>query len=190
MQELELINRLKDRDDAAYRFMVEQYQNAILNCCFKFLKNKELAEDATQEVFLEVYKSIEKFRAEAKFSTWLFRIAITKSLDHMKGMKRKKRSGFLKSVFSLSQEEGKHPADTENPHQALENQDRLKVLSWAIESLPENQKVAFTLSKLEDMSNKEIAEILHTTVSAVESLIFRAKSNLKKKLYRYYEKTI
>ncbi len=190
MQEFELINRLKDRDDAAFRLIVNQYQTPILNCCFKFLKNKELAKDVTQEVFLEVFKSISQFRSEAKFSTWLFRIAITKSLDHLKSMKRKKRAGFLRSIFSSNDELEKHPAiETEDPQQALENQDRLAVLSRAIESLPENQKVAFTLSKLDDMSNKEIAEILHTTVSSVESLIFRAKSNLQKKLYRYYEKS-
>jgi RNA polymerase sigma-70 factor, ECF subfamily len=189
MQELELINRLKTRDDSAYRFIMEKYQGPILNCCFKFLKNKEIAEDVTQEVFLEVYKSIDRFRSESRFSTWLFRIAITKSLDYLKSMKRKKRAGFLKSLFAAAEAEQKQPAsDLDNPLQALENEDRIKVLSWAIDSLSENQKVAFTLSKIDEMSSKEIAEILHTSVSSVESLVFRAKANLKKKLYGYYQK--
>jgi RNA polymerase sigma-70 factor, ECF subfamily len=189
MQETELIHRLKDRDDAAFRFLIDHYQAPILNCCFKFIKNKEIAEEATQDVFIEVYKSIDNFRAESKLSTWLFRIAISKSLDYIKSMKRKKRFAFLKSIFSESgSEETVLVADTPNPLQELENKDRLQILNWAIDALPANQKVAFTLSKLEDLSNSEIAEILHTSVSSVESLLFRAKANLKKTLYDYYQK--
>ena len=77
-----------------------------------------------------------------------------------------------------------------DPQKILEERERKNVLSWALESLPENQKVAFTLNKYDEKSYKEIADILNTTVSSVESLIFRAKSNLKKKLYKYYKENL
>jgi RNA polymerase sigma-70 factor (ECF subfamily) len=187
MEERALIDRLRNGDEHAYRQIVDTYQAYVLNCCFKFVGNKETAEDLTQEVFIEVYRSINIFRSEAKFSTWLYRIAITKSLDHLKSLKRKKRYAFVKSIFSDTEsEEHLLTSDIDNPQQVLENEDRVKVLSWAIASLPENQKVAFTLSKYDELSNKEIADILNTTVSAVEALMFRAKENLKKKLYKYY----
>jgi len=189
MQESELIHRLKNRDDTAFRFLIEKYQTTVLNCCYKFIKNKEMAEEATQDVFIEVYRSIDRFRSDSNLSTWLFRIAISKSLDYVKSMKRKKRFAFLKSIMPGSAADEQFLiSDALNPLQQLENEDRLKVLYWAIDSLPANQKVAFTLSKVEELSNTEIAEILHTSVSSVESLLFRAKANLRKKLFSYYNK--
>jgi RNA polymerase sigma-70 factor, ECF subfamily len=191
MEETELINRLKSGEESAFRTIIETYQSLVLNCCFGFVKNRETAEDLTQEVFIEVYKSINSFKEESKFSTWLYRISVSKSLDYLKSMKTKKRFGFLKSIFPDDKsEELNLPSDSDNPQQILENKERRKVLSWAIESLPENQKVAFTLNKYDDKSYKEISEILNTTVPSVESLIFRAKSNLKKKLYKYYKENL
>jgi RNA polymerase sigma-70 factor (ECF subfamily) len=191
MEEQELVIQLKNGNEDAYRFIVDTYQSYVLNCCYKFVKEKETAEDITQEVFIEVYRSIRYFRSASKVSTWLYRIAITKSLDHLKKMKRKKRFGFLQSIFSEETEqeipESSHP---ETPFQKVEQSERLSILSWAIDSLPENQKIAFTLSKVEQLSYQEIAEILHTTVSAVDSLIHRAKTNLQKKLYTYYKNNL
>lgn len=189
MEERELIQRLRDGDDKAYRLIVDHYQSSILNCCFRFVRQREAAEDLTQDVFIEVYRSIHMFRSESKFSTWLTRIAITKSLDYVKSLKRKKRFGFLKSIFSTDESEERFlSSDIHNPHQILENEERKHLLTWAIESLPDNQKIAFTLSKYDERSYKEIAEILRTSIPAVESLIVRAKSHLKKKLHTYYKK--
>jgi RNA polymerase sigma-70 factor (ECF subfamily) len=189
MQDSELVHRLKNREDAAFRFLIDHYHALILNCCYKFIKNKEIAEEAAQDVFIEVYRSIDRFRSDSKLSTWLFRIAVSKSLDYLKSMKRKKRFAFLKAIMPGSATDEQFLiSDSLNPLQQLENEDRLKVLSWAIDALPANQKVAFTLSKVDELSNTEIAEILHTSVSSVESLLFRAKANLRKKLFSYYNK--
>jgi RNA polymerase sigma-70 factor (ECF subfamily) len=188
MEDTELVRRLRVGDETAYRLIVDQYQSSILNCCYRFVREKEPAEDLTQEVFLEVYRSIHSFKAKSKFSTWLYRIAITKSLDHIKYAKRKKRFGFLRSLSSADESEiTMLPSTHPDPQQILENEDRKKILSWAVESLPENQKVAFTLCTSDELSYKEIADILDTTVASVESLLFRARSNLKKKLYTYYQ---
>jgi RNA polymerase sigma-70 factor, ECF subfamily len=188
MEEKELIRRLQNGDEAAYRVLVDMHQSSVLNTCFRFVPDQETAEDLTQEVFIEVSRSIGAFRSESKLSTWLYRIAITKSLDHLKSQKRKKRSGFLKNIFSETESDVRSLAiENEGPQHILENEERRRVLSRAIDSLPENQKVAFTLSKYDGLTTKEIADILNSTVSSVESLVFRAKSNLKKKLYKYYK---
>jgi RNA polymerase sigma-70 factor, ECF subfamily len=189
MEDLELIQLLKKGDEDSFRIIVDRYQRFILNTCIKFVYEKETAEDLTQEVFIEVYKSINNFRMDSKLSTWIYRIAITKSLDHLKSKKRKKRFAILKSLFGDDEMEERISApDNMSPEKLLENQDRLKVLTSALNTLPENQRVAFTLSKYDELSYQEIAEILGTSISAVESLIHRAKANLKKKLYTYYKK--
>ncbi len=189
MEDFELIARLKRGDEIAYRSIVDGYQRFVLNSCFRFVNNKETAEDITQEVFIEVYRSINLFRGDSKLSTWIYRIAITKSLDHLKSQKSKKRFALLKSLFGEDEVEQHIPAPEKSlPDKQLENEDRLRVLTWALGKLPENQRVAFTLSKYDEMSYKEIAEILNVSVPSVESLIHRAKTNLKKRLYNYYKK--
>ncbi len=189
MNELELIQKLKDGNESAFRYVLETYQKMVLNCSFKFLRNVESAEDITQEVFLEVFKSVSSFRQDAKLSTWIYRITVTKSINHLKSQERKKRFAFLSSLFGQDAPEEKIEAGADaDPGKILENVDRARVLKWAIEKLPENQKIAFTLSKQDEMSYQEIAEILNTSVSSVESLIHRAKNNLKKRLFNYYKK--
>ncbi len=186
-----LTEDLKKGDIKSYRILVDEHQKKVLNTCFRFVGNREDAEDLTQEVFIEVYKSISSFRGESQISTWIYRIAVTKSLDFIRKKKRKKRFAILKSTFSGDTVEEDIPDNQNlNPGSKIEEKDRIRILNEALESLPENQRAAFTLSKYDEMSYKEIAEILNTTVSSVESLIHRAKENLKKKLHHYYEKKI
>jgi len=191
MTDEQLTENLKKGDLNSFKFLVDAHQKKVLNTCFRFVNNREDAEDLTQEVFLEVYKSIPGFRGDSKLSTWIYRIAVTKSLDYLRRQKRKKRFGILKSIFS--DETGEmitNITSGSNPGKKVEEEDRVRILNEALEKLPENQKAAFTLSKYEEMSYAEIAEILNTSSSAVDSLIQRAKSNLKKRLYHYYEKKI
>jgi RNA polymerase sigma-70 factor, ECF subfamily len=189
MEDLELINRLKNGDDEAFRIILEKYQRLVLNCSYKFLRNTESAEDLTQEVFLEVFESIQSFRADSKLSTWIYRITVTKSINHLKNLKRKKRFAILVSLFGEDEVEKQISVpDNENPEKELENQDRAKVLNWALEKLPVNQRIAFTLSKTKEMSYEEISSVLNTSIASVESLIHRAKTNLKRILFNYYKK--
>ena len=148
------------------------------------LNNKEDSEDLTQEVFVEVYKSLASFRGESKLSTWIYRIAVTKSLDFIRRKKRKKRFGIIKKVFNADDSfEDIIDDNNPDPEVRLEELDRIKILNEALGTLPENQRAAFTLSKYDEISYKEIAEILDTTIPSVESLIHRAKNNLKKKRF-------
>ena len=191
MSEENLVNNIKNKDLNSFKVLVDEYQKKVLNTCNRFVNNREDAEDLTQEVFIEVYRSISGFRGDSKLSTWIYRIAVTKSLDFLRKRKRKKRFGIMKSISSEERlREELKATDISNPGTQAENQDRIKILNEALEKLPENQRVAFTLSKYDELSYQEIAEILETTISAVESLIHRAKNNLKKRLHNYYEKKL
>jgi len=191
MQETELVNKLKNGDEEAFRIIFNENHKKVVNACYRMVNDIETAEDLTQEVFIKVYSSIHQFRGESQLSTWIYRIAITKSLDHLRAQKRKKRMAILKylSGDEEHQIEIEAPKDL-NPDVIVDNSERMKTLSNAINKLPENQRVAFSLSKYDEMSSKEIAELLSTSVSAVESLIHRAKKNLEKGLYNYYKKQL
>jgi RNA polymerase sigma-70 factor (ECF subfamily) len=159
----------------------------VVNTCYRFVFNREDAEDLAQEVFIEVYRSLEKFREESKISTWIYRIAVTKSLDHLRKLKRKKRFSSLKRVIGIDDPADSIPAPSDdNPADALEGKERVAVLQNALDALPDNQKTAFLLSKQDGYTNQEIADILQTTIPAVESLIHRAKKNLQSRLERHY----
>lgn len=191
MAETEVADKIKNKDDASFRQVVDLYQPYILRLCYRFVNNKETAEDLTQEVFIQIYKSIDEFKEEAKLSTWIYRIAASKALDFLKTAKRKKRLAAVKSLFSLKKEDLlENSGSIVNPHRELENTDRAKILSAALDSLNSSQRAAFTLSKCEGLTNTEIADILGISVSAVESLVHRAKINLRKKLYSYYKEII
>jgi RNA polymerase sigma-70 factor (ECF subfamily) len=177
----EFIKKLQVGDKTAFSELVKEYRSNVLNLCYRFLLNRADAEDLAQEVFIEVYQSIRNFREDAQLSTWLYRIAVTKSLDELRRQKSKKRLTTFGAVLGLD-----HLLQTlvgsDNPQKKLEEKEGHKALLQALDTLPENQRVALTLSKLEGLSNPEIAEIMGTTVTAIESLIYRGKKNLQKKL--------
>ncbi len=181
------IEALQRQEPRAFERLVNEYKDQMVNTCYGFLQNTEDAEDVAQEVFMEVFKSIHKFRAEAKLSTWMYRIAVNKSLNLIKKKKRKQWIGSLQNFFG-GEEVAKQVPDNQqvSPQQQIEQAERRKVLQQAIEQLPNSQKIAFTLHKYEDLSYKEIAEVMDTSLSAVESLLHRAKKNLQKKLHHYY----
>jgi len=187
MTETEIIQKLQLGSEQAFKQLVGLYQKRVVNTCFGLVHNTEDAEDIAQEVFIEVFRSIQNFRADAKLSTWLYRIAVNRSLNHIRDNKRRKWFQSFDDVIKEKNQQLNHYA-SENPGTELENLQRANILHEAIGSLPENQKTAFTLNKYEDLSYKEIAEIMDTSVASVESLIHRAKLNLQKKLYNCYKK--
>lgn len=186
MNDLELVERLKKGEEAAFKVIVDTWRDMVFNTSLGIVQSSEDAEDVAQEVFVQVYESINQFKGDSKFSTWLYRIAVTKSLDHLRKKKRKKRFAFVQSLFGMNEEEVRHEPDFNHPGVSLENKEKAAVLFRAIDKLPDNQKAAFTLHKLEGLSYQEVAEIMETTVSSVESLMHRAKTNLKKNLTDYY----
>ncbi len=191
MNDNELITRIISNDEQAFRLLVEKYQTMVINTCYGFLHIQEDAQDIAQEVFIEVLHSINKFRHEAKISTWLYRIAVNKSLNHLRS--RNKFQWFRRTAENIANGHHVHETvpdlpDDDTPASIMENKERTEVLNASVNALPENQKIAFVLNKFEDLSYKEIAEVMNVSLPAVESLIFRARKNLQTKLIKYYKK--
>lgn len=157
-------------------------KNLVFNLALQYVQNKEDAEEITQDVFVSAYQSLNSFQYEAKMSTWLYRITIHKALDFIKAKNRKKRFALLRSIFGIQNELEIDTPVFDHPGVSLEQKESLEQLFKHINSLPDNQKTALILSKIEEKSQIEIAEIMQLSPKAVESLVQRAKVNLLKKL--------
>lgn len=190
MNEVEMIEELKRGNESVFRELVDNHRQMVVNTCFGLLHNTDDAEDVAQEVFIEVFRSVDKFRADAKISTWLYRIAVNRSLNFIRdNRKRKWFQSFDEIVESKIDALSRLSADhSDTPEYDLEKSQRALLLHEAIDALPENQRIAFTLNKYEDLAYKEIAEVMELSVSSVESLIHRAKKNLQKKLVHCHKK--
>lgn len=190
MSEAEIIQKLQQGNELAFRQIVEKYQEIVVNTCIGMVHNTEDAEDIAQEVFIEVFRSVHKFRADSKLSTWLYRIAINRSLNFIRDNKKNKWFQSLEDTVKSKNALHKNIANTasDQPEFILENNQRATLLHEAIDSLPDNQRVAFSLSKYEELSYQEISAVMDLSASSVESLIHRAKKNLQKKLYKCYQK--
>jgi RNA polymerase sigma-70 factor (ECF subfamily) len=179
--ELDLIERLKRGEESAFRSLVEQYQDLVYNTALGIVQNESDAEDVAQEVFIQVFRSIGTFKSEAKLSTWIYRITTTRALDLLRARKSKKRFGLLKRLWETEEESPvENISDFNHPGVSLERKEEAAQLMTAIAQLPENQKVAFVLHKLEGLSYLEVAEVMGNTLPAVESLMHRARLNLRK----------
>jgi len=188
MDDNSLVELIKGNNTEAFQEMVKKYQNLVINTCYGFVHNYEDAQDIAQEVFIEVHKSIHKFRMESKLSTWLYRISANKSINYIRDHRKNKWIFSLDILFENGQDNEQHEQMDDSPFEIIEKDENKKALYNAIDSLPENQKIAFTLYKYDDLSYKEISEIMNLSLSSVESLMFRAKKNLQQKLIAIYKK--
>lgn len=174
-------------DTRSFRELFESYKTRVYNTAISYLQNKSDAEEITQDVFVEVFHSAHQFRGESSVQTWIYRITINKCHDLIRHRKRKKRFGFLISILNSDRGElNVDVPDFNHPGVLLENQENAAYLFKAIEKLPEQQKAAFILSQVEELPQKEIAAVLSISEKAVESLIQRAKANLRKELENFY----
>lgn len=185
----DFIEKLKEGHPQAFKKLVETHKDRVYNTCLGFLHQREDAEDVAQEVFIQVYDSIDSFRGDSSLGTWIYRIAVTKSLELIRYRKRKKRWAFFRSLLYSDDElddlSGEQYFD--HPDGALEQKERSRILFREIDKLPDSQRTAFILHKLEELSYKEIAEVMETSLSAVESLMYRAKKNLRNQFHNYYQ---
>ncbi|WP_202552190.1 RNA polymerase sigma factor [Ginsengibacter hankyongi] len=186
IEETELIERLKKKDRTAFKNIVETWQDLVYNTAIGILQNAEDAEDVTQETFMQAFESVSSFKGESKFSTWLYRITVSKAMDHIRKKKRKKRFAFIQSLYGKNDQPVIDPPDFFHPGISMENKENAAVLFKAMEQLPPNQKTAFVFNKVEGLSYIEIGDVMKITESAVDALLHRAKANLKKILKDYY----
>ncbi|UII80669.1 RNA polymerase sigma factor [Flagellimonas sp. CMM7] len=189
MEDKQFLEDLRAQKQCAYSRLLEEYQGKVFNTCLSFVPNKEDAEDIAQEVFVEVYNSVGKFKGNAKLSTWIYRISVNKSLEFIRKKSAKKRFGFMQSITGggLPMDKSTYFTEFNHPGIQLENKEKSELLFNAIAKLPEAQKVVFTLHKVDGMSYKEVGEVTQKSISSIESLLFRAKKNLQKILTEYYK---
>ena len=171
-----MIEAILKGDQTALKLLVDTYQLMVVNTCYAFVHDRDEAEDIAQDVFVQVFESLGRFRFESKLSTWLYRIAVNRSINHCKSP----RGRAIKiDIDSWKQQEVAQSVEMPQ-QQILEEQEQIELLHKAIDKLPENQRTALILNKYEELSYKEIADVMGVSLSSVESLIFRAKNNLEK----------
>ncbi|TDN37809.1 RNA polymerase subunit sigma-70 [Hymenobacter sp. UV11] len=177
-----MVAHLQQGSEAAFRTLVARYQDRVYTTAFSLLRSAEEAEDVAQEVFVEVYQTVARFRGEASLSTWLYRLATSRALQHRRRLKAKKRFAYFTSLLGFDNQVLHEPPDHAHPLALLEGEQQLRLLLNHIDRLPSQQQVAFTLRHEQELSYEEIAAVLDTTVSAVESLLFRARQTLRRHL--------
>lgn len=190
MTEEEIIQGLQSGDEKHFREVVDRFHKSTIALCMGILHNREDAEDIAQDVFVEVFRSVGHFRGDARLSTWIYRIAVNKSLNHVRKMKRRRWIMPMEKLFAGGGSSGEMDAGVGLPPENMERTQLSGKIHAAVDALPENQKTAFVLSKMEDLSYREIADVMGVTLPAVESLLHRAKTNLQKKLWSSYQKEV
>ncbi len=179
-----LLSEVASGDETAFSRLVDAHHSAVLNTCYRILGNREDAEDVALDVFVQVHRNARGFRGDSKLSTWLYRISVNLSLNHLRRRRRDRYLGFL----SLSEPAGKlvgravEAPESRRPDRELEADERSRVLNEALAALPDKQHAAIVLHKFEGLAQQEIAEALGVSPAAVESLVHRAKQTLKKRL--------
>lgn len=190
MDESQFLTELKAQRQSAYARLLDLYQKKVFNTCLSFVPNVEDAEDVAQEVFVEVYNSIGKFKGNSTLSTWIYRISVNKSLEFIRRKNTQKRFGFMQSLIgnTVPLDKSRYFTEFNHPGVQLEEKEKKEILFRAIDRLPEAQRIVFTLHNIDGLSYKEVSAISQKSISSVESLLFRAKRNLRKILTTYYKK--
>jgi RNA polymerase sigma-70 factor (ECF subfamily) len=190
MSELErsLLRRLRNRDERAFRELIENHRDRVYNICYRMLGNRHESEDVAQEVFITVFKQIDTFREEAKFSTWLYRVAVNHCKNRIKYLARR----YDKSRDELDDETASGANGTpigapvpRSPDTALEGAQMEKLMQDAIAALDDEQRIVVVLRDVEDLSIEEICEITGLPDGTVKSRLHRARLVLRKKLARH-----
>jgi RNA polymerase sigma-70 factor (ECF subfamily) len=171
-------------DEAAFSYLAEKYHRPIIHFLFRMVRNQAIAEELAQEVFLRVYRSRASYRAEAKFTTWLYRIATNLAVNHARDTRHER---VVQSVYLDAPEEqsGAKPdvADDEpSAEQSLLRAERMKAIRAHVMALPERQRMAVVMHKYQGMDYREIGEALKLSESAIKSLLFRAYQTLRERL--------
>lgn len=181
----QLLKAFLDGNESAFKVLVEENEDLIYNVVLSIVKNEADAADVTQDVFVKVFEKATSFRGESQASTWLYRIAVNTALDFNK---RKRSHHLLSFANNLLFKYRRSSVSFNHPGVLLENKDHAHALFDALDKLPGKQQAAFVLFYMEEKSQREVAEILGLSVSAVESLMSRAKQKLQRTLFNYYNR--
>jgi RNA polymerase sigma-70 factor (ECF subfamily) len=189
MSDIELISSILSGDKNKYALLVEKYQPMVFRICRGFVVFREDADDLMQEVFIKVFRSLDSFNQQSAFSTWLYRITLNTCLNYKR--KTERNQFFLRlnkiGIRDLKRYETFMSDNIQQADQQMIDNQHATHIKQAINRLPEKQQTALVLSKYEDMSQSDIAQVMNLSVGAVEQLLFRARENLRKQLAEYYK---
>jgi len=190
MSELErsLLRRLRDRDERAFRELLELHRDRVYNITFRMLGNRAEAEDVAQEVFISVFKTVDQFREESKFSTWLYRVAVNHCKNRIKYLARRHDRDRDELDETSHQANGAAvgaPVRAAQPDRALEGAQMERLLQEAIGNLDDDHRIVVVLRDIEDLSIEEICDITGLPDGTVKSRLHRARLALRKKLQRH-----
>ncbi|WBL26658.1 RNA polymerase sigma factor [Zunongwangia sp. HGR-M22] len=167
-----LIDQILGGDKLLFSVLVDRYKNMVFTLCLRLLKNREEAEEVAQESFVKIYKSLSKFKGEAKFSTWVYRVTYNNCLDFLKAKKRRFKE------LSVDAYNGFEIEDIDNAINNLEEKERKMAILSCINMLNEDDAFLLTLHYYEDQSVKEIAKIMNLSVSNVKVKLYRSRKQL------------
>ena len=176
--DIELMLRFQKGEERCFEELVHKHTRGVLNLVYRYLGDASRAEDVSQDIFVKVYRARMKYEPKAKFSTWLYRIAVNHCLNEIRA--RKSQPSLSVPINDLLEE-----PEGENPGTRLSKSELRDAVKKAVDSLPENQRMAVILARYEDMSYDEIAETMGMSLEAVKSVLFRAKENLKLALSKF-----
>ena len=184
LSDAEIMLRVREGDDSGFSVLIEKYRKQIVHFMFRMSRNQAVAEELAQEVFLRVYRSRQTYRAEAKFSTWLYRIATNLGVNHARDTKHERTAQNV-YLDQPDAETGTTPDVADNTlsvEQTLVRDERMTAIRKHVMALPERQRNAVLMHKYQEMDYKEIGEVLKLSESATKSLLFRAYQTLRENL--------
>jgi len=176
--------RVAAGDESGFNYLVEKYHWPMIHFLFRMVRNQAIAEELAQEVFLRVYRSRQSYRAEAKFTTWLYRIATNLAVNHARDTRRERATQTL-YLDAPDEKTGATPdvaGDEPSAEQRLMRDERMAAIRKHVMALPERQRMAVLMHKYQGMDYREIGEVLKLSESATKSLLFRAYQTLRDRL--------
>lgn len=187
LTDAEIMQRAGAGDDAALDFLIAKYRRPIINFMYRMVHNQAIAEELTQEVFLRVYRARASYRAEAKFTTWLYRIAANMAINHSRDTKYERASSSV-YLDEIDEDTGTKP-DVADAHPLVEQEmlrtEQMRRIRKQVMALPERQRTAVVMHKFQDMDYRQIGEVLKLSESATKSLLFRAYQTLRERLKEF-----
>ena len=168
-------------DESAFEILVNRHQAPILNLIYRYLGDRTQAKDLAQEVFVRVWQAAKTYKPQAKFTTWIYRITVNLCLNELKSS-GKKKAHFSESYIEEGRAMNGVGEVSPSGEDLLLAEEQSRQISEALQALPENQRMALILKRYDNLSYQEIANIMECSVSAVESLLVRAKRNIQEKL--------
>jgi RNA polymerase sigma-70 factor, ECF subfamily len=184
MDDAAIMLELRAGNMAGFDFLIQKYRKPIIHFMYRMVRNQAIAEELAQEVFLRVYRSRETYRAEARFSTWLYRIATNLGVNYARDNRHERMASTI-YLDETDSETGMTPdvADsTPGAEAGLLHQERLNAIRQHVMELPERQRVAVLMHKYEGLEYRQIGDVLKLSESATKSLLFRAYQTLREKL--------